>query len=99
MATEPEVYAITNVQSGTSNEQKSRQRSYLIGMGLRTLCFVSAIITHGTLRWILVAGAILLPYFSVVIANAGRERGLVAMPTIFAKSSRKEINSSDDTAQ
>lgn len=99
MATEPEVYAITNVQSGTSNEQKTRQRSYLIGMGLRTLCFVSAIITHGTLRWILVAGAILLPYFSVVIANAGRERGLVAMPTMFAKSSRKAINSTEDSAQ
>ena len=99
MATEPEVYAITNVQSGTSNEQKTRQRSYLIGMGLRTLCFVSAIITHGTLRWILVAGAILLPYFSVVIANAGRERGLVAMPTMFAKSARKAINSAEDTAQ
>jgi hypothetical protein len=99
MATEPEVYAITDVQSGTSNEQKTRQRSYLIGMGLRTLCFVSAIVTQGTLRWILVAGAILLPYFSVVIANAGRERGLVSMPTMFAKSSRKEINSSNDPAQ
>jgi Protein of unknown function (DUF3099) len=99
MATEPEVYAITNVQSGTSNDQKSRQRSYLIGMGLRTLCFVLAIITHGTLRWILVAGAILLPYFSVVIANAGRERGMVSMPSMFAKSSRKAINSSDDSAQ
>ncbi len=99
MASDPEVYAITDVQSGTSNDQKSRQRSYLIGMGLRTLCFVSAIITHGTLRWILVAGAILLPYFSVVIANAGRERGLVAMPTMFAKSSRKAINSSDDLGQ
>ena len=99
MATEPEVYAITNVQSGTSNDQKSRQRSYLFGMGLRTVCFVSAIITHGTLRWVLVAGAILLPYFSVVIANAGRERGLVAMPNMFAKASRKAINSTTDSTQ
>jgi hypothetical protein len=96
MATEPEVYAITNVQSGTSNDQKSRQRSYLIGMGLRTLCFVGAIVTSGTLRWILVAGAILLPYFSVVIANAGRERGLISMPSMFAKNSNKAI---DDSAQ
>ena len=99
MATEPEVYAITNVQSGTSNDQKARQRSYLFGMGLRTLCFVSAIITHGTLRWILVAGAILLPYFSVVIANAGRERGLVSMPSMFAKNSSKAINSSENLDQ
>ena len=96
MATEPEVYAITEVQSGTSQEQKTRQRSYLFGMGLRTLCFVSAIITHGTLRWILVAGAIVLPYFSVVIANAGRERGLVSMPTVFSGTSRKSIESLND---
>lgn len=99
MATEPEVYAITDVQSGTTSEQKTRQRSYLFGMGLRTLCFVGAIITSGTLRWILVAGAILLPYFSVVIANAGRERGLVAMPTMFAKSTNKAIDGLNDSAQ
>jgi len=27
------------------------------------------------LRWTLIVGAVVLPYFAVVIANAGRERG------------------------
>lgn len=75
MATEPEVFTITGAQTGISQDQKGRQRTYLIGMGLRTSCFVLAIITNGPIRWVLVAGAILLPYFAVVIANAGRERG------------------------
>ena len=29
----------------------------------------------GALRWTLIVGAVVLPYFAVVIANAGRERG------------------------
>lgn len=99
MATEPEVYAITEVQSGTSEEQKRRQRTYLVGMGMRTLCFVGAIVADGALRWVLVAGAILLPYLCVVLANAGRERGLVAMPTAFSRSSSKAITSSTDIEQ
>ena len=96
MATDPDVYSITEVSSGTSQEQKRRQATYLVGMGLRTVCFVGAILASGTLRWILVGGAILLPYFCVVLANAGRERGLVAMPTMFAKSNHKELNQSSD---
>lgn len=96
MATDPEVYSITEVSSGTSQEQKRRQATYLVGMGLRTVCFVGAIIASGTLRWILIGGAILLPYFCVVLANAGRERGLVSMPTIFARSTHKAITQSPE---
>jgi hypothetical protein len=40
-------------------------------MGLRTVCFVAAIVVGpGWLRWVLVAGALLLPYVAVVMANA-----------------------------
>lgn len=93
MATEPEVFVVTDVQSGTSQAQKNRQRTYLIGMSLRTLCFVGAIIAQGTLRWVLVAGAILLPYFAVVVANAGRERGHVRMSSMFGGNNYKAIKS------
>ncbi|MBU6347846.1 MAG: DUF3099 domain-containing protein [Actinomycetales bacterium] len=92
MAADPEVYSITEVSAGTSQDQRRRQATYLVGMGMRTFCFVGAVIAHGTLRWLLIAGAILLPYFCVVLANAGRERGLVAMPTIFGGANRKAIS-------
>lgn len=42
-------------------------------MGIRTTCFLLAIIFSGWPRWVLIAGAVLLPYVAVVVANAGRE--------------------------
>ncbi len=39
-------------------------------MGLRGVCFVLAIVTSGWLRWTFVAGAVVLPYIAVVLANA-----------------------------
>lgn len=75
MKQEPEVFSISEVETGLSQDQTGRQRRYLISMGLRTACFVGGVLTEGVLRWSLIAGAVLLPYFAVVIANAGRERG------------------------
>jgi hypothetical protein len=44
-------------------------------MSIRTLCFIGAMFSSGAVRWIMVVGAVALPYFAVIIANAGRERG------------------------
>ena len=94
MQSEPEVFVVTSAQPSTSSAQKSRQITYLTGMSLRTFCFIGAIIASGVLRWVLVAGAILLPYFAVIVANAGRERGLTRMPTLFTSQNNKAIPSS-----
>ncbi len=48
---------------------------YAISMAIRTVCVVLAVVVDGPLRWVFVAGAVLLPYVAVVLANAGRERG------------------------
>jgi Protein of unknown function (DUF3099) len=71
--TEP-VYTITGVRRSHLAETRSRTIRYLISMGIRTACFLTAIVVHGPLRWVLVAAAVTLPYFAVVFANAGRER-------------------------
>jgi hypothetical protein len=75
MKQEPEVFSISKVETGLTEDQAGRQRRYLISMALRTACFVGGIMAEGALRWILIVGAVVLPYFAVVIANAGRERG------------------------
>jgi len=75
MKQEPEVFSISGVETGLSQDQGGRQRRYLISMGLRTACFIGGIMADGVLRWVLIVGAVALPYFAVVIANAGRERG------------------------
>jgi len=75
MKQEPEVFSISAVETGLTQDQSSRQRVYLFSMGLRTACFVGGVFAEGVLRWSLIVGAVVLPYFAVVIANAGRERG------------------------
>lgn len=68
-----EVHTITDAQRGLSQEQVGRTRRYLISMGIRTACVLAAIVVPGWPRWFLIAGAVVLPYLAVVIANAGRE--------------------------
>jgi len=69
-----DVYRITNAGHSLTADQSGRARRYLWSMAIRTACFVGAVVTTGWLRWALVAGAVLLPYLAVVVANAGRER-------------------------
>ncbi len=68
-----EVFTITEAQRGLSVEQVGRQRRYLVSMGIRTACVLGAILVPGWPRWVLLGGAVVLPYLAVVIANAGRE--------------------------
>lgn len=74
MSKEPaDVFTITDAQRGLSVEQSGRTRRYLISMGIRTACVLLAIFVPGWPRWVFIAGAVVLPYLAVVIANAGRE--------------------------
>jgi hypothetical protein len=52
-------------------------------MGIRTGCVIGAILIPGWPRWVLIAGAVVLPYLAVVIANSGkaRDRGAPAEVT------------------
>lgn len=68
-----EVFTITEAQRGLSVEQGGRTRRYLVSMGIRTACVIAAIFVPGWPRWVFIAGAVVLPYLAVVVANAGRE--------------------------
>lgn len=48
-------------------------RNYLITMGIRIACFVLMVVVQplSWYTWVFAAGAILLPYFAVIIANVG----------------------------
>ena len=72
---EPDAVRITTAQMSSSEDMASRQRRYLISMSLRTVCFIAAVaVGPGWLRWVLVAGAVFLPFFAVVMANAGNQK-------------------------
>jgi hypothetical protein len=62
---------ITTAATSPQADISARQRRYVISMSIRTLCFLGAVfVGPGWLRWVLVAGAVLLPYVAVVMANA-----------------------------
>ncbi|GAA2118722.1 DUF3099 domain-containing protein [Nocardioides bigeumensis] len=65
---------VTTAPVTAADEQRGRQRRYLISMGIRTVCFVGAVVADGWLRWVLVAAAVVLPYISVVFANTESRR-------------------------
>lgn len=66
---------ITTAAASAEVDVASRQRRYLFSMAVRTVCFVGAVVVGpGWLRWVLVAGAVLLPYVAVVIANNVQRR-------------------------
>jgi len=76
---EPEAVRITSAAASPHDDIASRQKRYLFSMGLRTVCFVGAIIASLLgIHWlwpILIVGALVLPYVAVVMANAASTKG------------------------
>jgi DUF3099 family protein len=77
---------ITDARSPASVEHDSRVKRYALTMGFRTICFVSMIFVDGPMRWVLFAGAVLLPYVAVIVANQANQRSqgnqVAAVPPI-----------------
>jgi len=65
-----DIQSVTDAPGSAAEDQGERMRRYFTAMGLRGLCFVLAVVTSGWLRWTFVAGAVVLPYIAVVLANA-----------------------------
>jgi hypothetical protein len=65
---------ITTAPASRADDLATRQRRYFFSMAIRTACFVGAVATDGVIRWVLMFGALVLPYVAVVIANAGDTR-------------------------
>lgn len=77
-----DVFQITAAPKPLTEDVGGRTRRYLISMAVRTVCVVGAVLVDGWLRWVLLAGAVLLPYVAVVFANGGREPNR-DLPTTF----------------
>jgi hypothetical protein len=67
------VYAVSTARPSLSADVGHRLSRYMVTMGIRTVCFLGAIVTTGAVRWTLFSAALLLPYLAVVVANGGRE--------------------------
>lgn len=86
MARRDEVYSITGAPRSARADRDFRVKRYLVSMGIRTVCFIAAILVQGPLTWVLFAAAVVLPYISVVIANqATRVRQPSGLPPLILK--------------
>ncbi|MBV6699582.1 DUF3099 domain-containing protein [Kitasatospora aureofaciens] len=84
-ADDRQVFRITGARSGLTEDVRGRQRRYVASMLLRTVCVLLAVVLWDVQRWLAVAAlaaGVLLPYFAVLIANAGRERA-PGLPSTF----------------
>ena len=92
--------SVTSLELSPDEERKQRMIKYSIAMSIRTLCIILGVITPGIWMWIFFAGAIFLPYFAVVLANAqgpGRAKGQsgVIAPKLSVKAS--DVKLGDDS--
>ena len=63
--------SITSASRPHSEDLRGRERRYVISMGIRTLCFLLALVFREYwVVWVFLAAAIFLPYVAVVVANA-----------------------------
>jgi hypothetical protein len=74
-----QAYLVTEARESRSAEISQRERRYLLLMGIRVVCFIiTVVLVVNHVGWLAVlpaAGAIVLPYFAVVVANARRQTG------------------------
>lgn len=62
---------ITDADEAHSADMRARTIKYTISMSVRLVCFIAAFFVHGWLQVALLVLAVVLPYFAVVVANAG----------------------------
>jgi hypothetical protein len=89
---------ITDARMGTSDEMSDRIRKYTITMSIRAACFLSMIFVEGVFRWILFAGAVVLPLIAVMAANQVNRhfRGRRKMTHAFSSERRGLTTGHDD---
>jgi hypothetical protein len=98
MRTKP--IAITELPSSPDEERRGRMIRYSVAMGIRMVCIILVIVVPDWWRLIPAIGAIVLPYFAVVIANnvSRRVSGSVARPGSIVPASRAAAPSSGEDA-
>ena len=62
--------SVTSVEVSPDAERRNRFIQYTVAMIIRVICIFLAVAIDNWLRWVFMAGAVLLPYFAVVAANS-----------------------------
>ena len=74
--------SITTLPPSPDEERNSRIVRYLIAMCLRVVCIILCFFVQGWWLLLPIIGAVVLPYFAMIVANvgSGRQGGEVIRP-------------------
>lgn len=76
-----EPQSITSLPESPDDERRRRMIRYAIAMGIRVACVIACFFLQGWWLVLPIAGAVVLPYVAVVLANVGsRQRSGVERP-------------------
>jgi small neutral amino acid transporter SnatA (MarC family) len=91
---------VTTAGKSPRQEQRERERRYLITMGVRVVCFILAIVLFGIGQRVIaafaVAGSLILPWIAVVAANAGPTRQAPEQPALYLREPPKGLGAGRD---
>lgn len=62
-------HVVTSISEAPNNERRRRMFIYTLSMLIRFACVALVVFTSGIWQWLFGIGAVLLPYFAVVVAN------------------------------
>jgi hypothetical protein len=96
----PAPVRITTAGTSRGDEIAARQRRYVVSMGIRTCCFIAAVLVGDNwLRWVLIVCSAFLPYVAVVMANAvkSRDDGFALLDGKGARGQLSASTNADDT--
>ncbi len=66
----PQTYSVTSAGVNPAEDRAHRMRMYFLAMVLRVLCVVSLFWVRGWWVLLVAAGAVILPWFAVMVGNA-----------------------------
>ncbi len=67
-----QLQSVTTLQRSPTDERRVRFIKYTVAMTIRVVCIVLMVFVEGWWLLVCAAGAVFLPYFAVIIANAVR---------------------------
>lgn len=69
-----DIHSISDARESHSDEMRSRMIRYTVSMSIRLICFILIfVVPFVWLQWVMIAGAVFLPYFAVIVANGGSD--------------------------
>lgn len=67
------IASLTTLPKSPTDDRQQRMKRYLIAMAVRLVCIGLCFVVQGWWLAVFAAGAIVLPYLAVVLANVGHE--------------------------